>query len=361
MADVATEFGDQSLSPALEALWDHLVQKNLYVTGGFGPSADNEGLTFDYDLPNATAYAETCAAVALVFWASRMLGQGPKARYADVMERALYNGALVGLSQDGTRFFYDNPLESRGSHHRWIWHHCPCCPPNIARLLASIGTYAYGVAEEGIAVHLYAASEANLEIAGLSISIHQETAYPLDGQVTLTLEPAQPATFSLYLRVPGWARDMSVKLNNAVIETEGVIADGYLRLHREWRAGDQIILDIAMPVVPVYSHPAVGANQGRVTLTRGPLGYCLEEQDNGPSLNELILQRGSRFRCEPAEDLAGAIALLGEAMREKGSEADGLYRVAQPTRSTTTVRAIPYYAWDNRCSGEMLVWIREEP
>ena len=173
MADIATEYGDDSLRTALDRLWDDLVSKRLYVTGGLGPSADNEGFTSDYDLPNETAYAETCAAVGLVFWASRMLGMGPNARYADIMERALYNGSISGLSLDGSLFFYENPLESRGTHNRWKWHRCPCCPPNIGRMVASIGSYFYGLSEDALAIHLYGDSTARFEIEGRQVGLTQ--------------------------------------------------------------------------------------------------------------------------------------------------------------------------------------------
>lgn len=360
MADVSTEFGDDSLKPALEALWAHLTEKNLYVTGGFGPSAHNEGLTFDYDLPNETAYAETCAAVALVFWANRMLGLGPDRRYGDVMERALYNGALVGLSLDGTRFFYDNPLESRGSHHRWTWHRCPCCPPNIARLVASVGTYAYGEAEDEIAVHLYCESVAELETAGAKICIRQETRYPFEGRVVLTIEPDREVEWTLSLRCPGWSPKVAAAMNGAPVDVAAHEHAGYLRLRRRWRAGDRVELDIAMPVERLRAHPRIGADQGRVALQRGPLMYCLEEADNGAGLNSVVLRSGSRFRCEVTEDLGGATVLVTEAVREATADDAPLYGPEAPAWREALVRAVPYYAWDNRAEGEMLVWARQE-
>ncbi|RWF39256.1 MAG: glycoside hydrolase family 127 protein, partial [Mesorhizobium sp.] len=173
MADIATEYGDDTLRLALDRLWDDLTTKNLYITGGLGPSAHNEGFTSDYDLPNETAYAETCASVGLVFWASRMLGMGPNARYADMMERALYNGSISGLSLDGSLFFYENPLESRGKHNRWKWHRCPCCPPNIGRMVASIGSYFYSLSDDALAVHLYGDSTARFNIAGVPVTLTQ--------------------------------------------------------------------------------------------------------------------------------------------------------------------------------------------
>lgn len=360
MADVAAEFADDTLRPALEAVWAHLTQRNLYVTGGFGPSAYNEGLTYDYDLPNATAYAETCAAVALVFWASRMLGRGADHRFADVMEQALYNGALVGLSWNGTRFFYDNPLESRGAHHRWTWHHCPCCPPNIARLLASIGTYAYGVSTESIAVHLYAAGEARLSMGETPVRLRQETAYPMDGRVVLTVDPETPVTFALLLRLPGWSPEVTMAVNGVPLGAEAPSEAGYRVLRRAWRPGDRIEIDIAMPVRRLYSAPEIGANQGRVAVARGPLVYCLEGADNAAPLNALLLGTQARFRCEPMEALGGAVALKTEGLREE-SVGEGLYRALAPHRRPEAVPLcfVPYYAWDNRAPGEMLVWLRE--
>lgn len=360
MADVSTEFGDDSLKPALESIWDHLTQKNLYVTGGFGPSAHNEGLTFDYDLPNETAYAETCAAVALVFWANRMLGLGPDGRYADVMERALYNGALVGLSMDGTRFFYDNPLESRGQQHRWTWHRCPCCPPNIARLVASIGTYMYGEAEDEIAAHLYCDSVAKLETAGTGVTIRQKTHYPVDGNVMLTVEPETPSDFTLALRLPGWSPTVMIRINGQPIDVAELQEKGYARITRRWQAGDTVELDIDMPVQRLYAHPKVGADQGRVALQRGPLVYCLESVDNGSDLNSFILPRESSFRCEPVEALAGLPALVTTGLKEASTAGQDLYTTDEPQRTATEIRAVPYHAWDNRAPGEMLVWIRQE-
>ncbi|WP_062119064.1 glycoside hydrolase family 127 protein [Aureimonas sp. AU40] len=359
MADVSTEFGDESLKTALDALWGHLTDKNLYVTGGFGPSAHNEGLTFDYDLPNETAYAETCAAVALVFWANRMLGLGPDRRYGDVMERALYNGALSGLSLDGTRFFYENPLESRGTHHRWTWHRCPCCPPNIARLVASVGTYMYGEAEDAVAVHLYCESEADLDVAGTKLRLSQTTAYPTDGAVKLAVDPAEPARFTLHLRLPDWAGATVAKLNGEVLDIASSSRNGYLAIERQWSAGDTVELDFEMPVLRLHAHPKVGIDQGRVALQRGPLVYCLEETDNGAHLHSLLLDRQSAFRCEEAADLGGAVCLVAEGVRETAA-GEALYTPQEPAREQAVLRAVPYHAWDNREGGEMLVWLRQE-
>lgn len=357
MADVATEFSDDSLDPALEALWSHLTDRNLYVTGGFGPSKDNEGLTFDYDLPNETAYAETCASVALVFWASRMLGRAPDARFADVMERALYNGALAGLSADGTHFFYDNPLESYGDHHRWRWHRCPCCPPNISRLIASIGTYFYGVAEDELALHLYCQNTAEFEIAGARIGVAQETVYPKDGRITVTLTPETPVEFTLSLRVPGWAKGFSLAVNGEASDAKP--ENGYLRLQRRWTAGDRVELDLQMEPEMLYAHQKVAPDQGRVALLRGPLVYCVEETDNKAPLNAYVLKDDARMRLDHAEGLGDAVALEIEAIFES-QPTDALYVTTPPERKSVSLKAIPYYLWDNRAPGAMLVWLRRE-
>ena len=213
MADVAMETGDESLREALDKLWDDLVSKRLYITGGMGPSKDNEGFTEDYDFPNATAYAETCATIGLAFWSHRMLGFGPDVRYADVMEQAIYNGALSGLAQDGSRFFYENPLESNGTHNRWEWHRCPCCPPNISRLVASIGTYIYSCADEAIAVNLYCQSTGSFEVSGGKAVIKQETNYPWDGAVRISIENNGAGEFTLAARIPEWSIGATAKLN----------------------------------------------------------------------------------------------------------------------------------------------------
>lgn len=360
MADIATEYGDASLRPALDALWTHLTDRNLYITGGFGPSAQNEGLTFDFDLPNDTAYQETCASVALVFWAYRMLGMGAVGRYGDIMEQALYNGALVGLSLDGSRFFYDNPLESRGQHHRWIWHRCPCCPPNIARLIASVGTYMYGVADDAIAVHLYCAGSATLDLPAGAVTLTQHTRYPDDGAIAIDVATAVATPFTLALRIPGWARQATLTVNGETVDPTAVTVEGYARLTRTWQTGDRVELTLAMPVETVHSSAAVGANQGRVALMRGPLVYCLEGVDNGTALNSLVLPAGSTFTPEELSGLAGVVGIAADGLRETAADAAPLYSTAARIRTPVRLKAVPYYAWDNRESGEMLVWIRQE-
>jgi DUF1680 family protein len=361
MADLVTEHGDETLQAALNSLWDDLVTKRLYVTGGLGPSADNEGFTSDYDLPNEAAYAETCAAVGLVFWASRMLGSGPDTRYADIMEQALYNGALSGVSLDGTRFFYENPLESRGGHHRWSWHRCPCCPPNIARLITSVGSYAYGVSDSEIAVHLYGENEARLNLSGGTVRLSQRTQYPWDGLIAITVGLDEPAAFSLLLRVPTWCSTATLKVNGEAVDLAAILHKGYARLERTWRSGDRVELALDLSVQRLYAHPNVRQDRDRVALRRGPLVYCLEGTDNHLPLNRISLSRDTVFEARFEEDLLGGVVTLqADAPVETDEDwPDVLYRTEPPQAKPTRIRAVPYYAWDNRNPGEMLVWLRE--
>lgn len=361
MSDIATEFHDGEIEAALEALWGDLTTRKMYVTGGIGPSRTNEGFTHDYDLPNLTAYAETCAAVGLVFWSSRMLGLGPNGRYADIMEQTLYNGASSGLSLDGTRFFYENPLASRADHRRWEWHRCPCCAPNIARLTASVGSYMYGEGQDAIAVHLYCDSTARLDIGGRGVEIVQQTRYPWDGQIRLNVNPERAVDrFTLHLRVPGWAAGYRLKVNGAAIEAKA--AQGYLTLKRDWQAGDQIDLDLEMPVLALHAHPLVQDNAGRVALQRGPLVYCLEGTDNEASLPTLSVTLPLSAQTRQLDTLAPGLMVLeleGSADRLTDWKS-ALYRDVPTIGEPATLTAIPYFAWANREPGEMSVWIRRK-
>ncbi|TPK21881.1 glycoside hydrolase family 127 protein [Mesorhizobium sp. B2-5-9] len=361
MADIATEYGDDTLRVALDRLWDDLTTKNLYITGGLGPSAHNEGFTSDYDLPNETAYAETCASVGLVFWASRMLGMGPNARYADMMERALYNGSISGLSLDGSLFFYENPLESRGKHNRWKWHRCPCCPPNIGRMVASIGSYFYSLADDALAVHLYGDSTARFDIAGTPVTLTQASRYPWDGAVEITVEPQAPVEFTLHLRVPAWSSKAKLEINGEAIDLAEVTSDGYAAIRRQWKKGDRVRLDLEMPIERLYANPEVRQDAGRVALSRGPLIYCVEATDNDSRLHRLTLPRTAGIEAHDEPDLLGGVVTLSATAQADAGDGwqDGLYRSEPPAKVETRLTAIPYFAWDNREPGEMLVWLRD--
>lgn len=360
MADLAAELGDDSLKRACEVLWNDVTLKRMYVTAGLGPDAANEGFTTDYDLPNATAYAETCASVALIFWAQRMLNIDCDGGYADVMERALYNGALAGLSRDGAHYFYENRLESAGDHHRWAWHHCPCCTMNVSRLVASIGGYFYSVGEDVVAVHLYCSNTAELNVAGQAVRLRQETDYPWSGDVKINVETKSPAAFSLRLRLPDSRQPVQLTVNGAPAEHE--LVKGYAVLGRTWRDGDTVSLQLDLPVERIYAHPAVKADVGRVCLKRGPLIYCMEGADNpgvGPARVRLAPDAAIEA-VDRAELFDGTVTLVAAGAAAVAAGWDGaLYRHEPPRREPAELTLIPYYLWDNREPGEMMVWLAE--
>ena len=360
MADIAAEFDDASLIATCKTLWADLTTKRLYVTGGLGPSARNEGFTADYDLPNETAYAETCAAVGLIFWAHRMLLAEGDARYANTMELALYNGALSGLSLDGERFFYDNPLASRGGHRRWAWHRCPCCPPNIGRLVASLGQYVYSTAPGEAAVHLYIAGHARLVVDGLGVSLQQRTRYPWDGAVQLRVRAEQPVEFALRLRIPGWCRSARLAINGTPVDIASMMDRGYAHVRRRWQKEDGVNLQLDMPAERIYANPEIAADVGRVALKRGPIVYCLEAADNDAPVHRVALPRSNPIEPHFEPDLLTGVGVLtAESVAVGGWKTDALYRTDPPGAQPITLRAIPYSFWSNRDSEEMSVWIRE--
>jgi DUF1680 family protein len=361
MADLVAERGDAAMKSVLEGLWSDVTTKQMYITAGLGPSKFNEGFTAYYDLPNDTAYAETCASVALIFWAQRMLNLECDGVYADVMEQALYNGALSGLSREGTHYFYQNPLESDGSHRRWEWHPCPCCTMNIARLVASIGGYFYSTGSDVLAVHLYGSNTGRLSVGENRVRIRQETEYPWSGAVRIRVEPEAAAEFTLKLRVPGWARDASASVNGKSIDTN-TRTRGYLEIRRRWTPGDTVALDLPMPVERLYAHPEVRADIGRTALKRGPLVYCLEHADNdGIALERARLPRDAKIEAREMPHLFDGIVGISAAGRAVGVGGwdDRLYQSAPPDVAHADLLAIPYYLWCNRGPGRMLVWIPE--
>jgi DUF1680 family protein len=362
MADLAADLGDESLKAACERLWQDVASKRMYVTAGLGPSASNEGFTRDYDLPNDTAYAETCASVALIFWAQRMLNLDCDGKYADVLELALYNGALAGLSRDGTQYFYDNKLESDGSHCRWEWHPCPCCTMNVSRLVASVGGYFYSTGDDVLAVHLYGGNAAKVSIGGQKIRVRDTSSYPWCGTIRIDIDPEAPAEFALKLRIPGWAREARLRVNGRVVPVDTILVRGYADIRRTWSPGDTVELDLPTPVERIYSHPNVRADIGRVCLQRGPLVYCVEEADNkGAAVDRIRLPRSAQVETVERPDLFdGVVTVVAEGKEARAEDWDGaLYRPAPPSSTDRRVTAIPYYLWSNRQPGKMLVWIPE--
>lgn len=362
MADLAGEIGDASLLKACERLWDHLHTKNMFITGGIGSTGKNEGFTYDYDLPNETSYAETCAAIGLVYWNQRMLQLECDGKYADAMERALYNGVISGVSLDGKKFFYANPLASIGDRHRKEWFGCACCPPNLARLLASLGGYVYSQMTDDLVVHLYVQGEAKFDLHGQQIIFKQKTEYPWNGSISIKINLDKSDIFGVKLRIPDWCKRAKLKVNNEEIEITGKLEKGYVRIEREWKNNDLIELDLFMPIERIYSHPNVRQNANHVAIQRGPIVYCLESIDNVDFLHKLSLTKEGNLTSIYEESLLGGVVkIVGEAkLTDDPNWKEQLYSTDKPKNKPFQITAIPYYAWDNREPGQMRVWIQEE-
>ena len=359
MADLAVELNDEKLKRACEVLWRDVMDTKMYVTAGLGPSASNEGFTVDYDLPNQTAYAETCASVALIFWAQRMLHLELDGKYGDILELALFNGALSGLSRDGEHYFYANPLESDGTPTRWEWHTCPCCTMNVSRLVASVGGYFVSTAADGIALNLYGGISTTVEMAGTKVALREISTYPWSGDIRIEVDPESPATFDLKLRIPGWCEGATLKLNGAVVTATPV--NGYVTINRAWSKGDVVTLDLPMPPRRLYANPGVLMDAGRVALKRGPLVYCVEEADNpGGRVQRFRLPREAELRTSTRADLFnGIVTLNADAIAVDEVEFKPLYRTTPPKEKSATLTALPYYLWANRGQGSMVVWVPE--
>lgn len=340
MADVAVLKNDTGYIAALHRLWDDVVLRKMYITGGIGSSRHNEGFTEAYDLPNYDAYCETCASVGMVFWNSRMNRLTGDAKYIDVLERSLYNGALAGISLAGDRFFYVNPLASRGDHHRQEWYGCACCPSQVSRFLPSVGNYVYGTSEKALWVNLYIGSKAGIVFDDKeSTEVEIRTDYPWDGKVTVTLaHGTAPLNKEIRLRLPQWCENYDIAVNgeeNAPHRVE----KGYIVLEGKWPTGSEITLNLEMPVEAIAADPRVKENTGKRAVCRGPLIYCIEETDNKENFDEAVLTPDALYtaRFDPA-------LLDGTVMISAVSSGD-------------SIRFIPYYAWDNREAGKMKVWI----
>jgi uncharacterized protein len=363
MADAARLGVGADYGPALDRLWDSVAGTKLYITGGVGTAQfGDEGFGTPNNLPNEKAYCETCAAAAGIFWNARMNGLRADAKYADLLELALYNGFLSGVSLSGDRFFYENPLESAGQAARDSWSDPACCPSNVVRVIPQVGGWMYAQDRDGIFVNLYAGSTADIRRETGIVRIVQETAYPWDGRIKLIIDPERAGEFNLRLRIPGWALDRPVKselyvyaeppASAPVIKMNGRTlpakpgADGYLEIRRKWRKGDVVEMALPMAVRFVRAHPAVEADRGRLALMRGPLVYCLESADNAWPLKDLKITSGSIVAAEFRASLLGGVAVL----TGRGASAAG---EARP------FTAVPYYAWANRGPGGMTVWIPE--
>jgi len=366
-ADVARELGDKKLAAACRRLWEDAVHRKMYVTGSPGSLYTGEAFASAYELPNAEAYAETCATIALIFFSWRMFQIDRDSRYVDVMERALYNGMLSGVSLDGKKFFYVNPMSSEpgktlsnGAHHipRSEWFGCSCCPPNVVRTVAEVGQYFYASEERNLWVNLFNTNEAEVEVAGTKVKIAQQTDYPWNGTVNFTVSPVKKARFALRLRRPDWCADTQIKVNGKAVKPE--LEKGYLVLDRTWQTGDAVEYVMAMPVELVYANPLVQEDCGRATIQRGPLVYCIEEADNGNKIDQFVVTAEMRFTpCQVKGLPKYIVGLKTSAQRLTAPAKDApLYTTKHPEYQTVPLIAIPYYAWTNREFGAMAVWIR---
>lgn len=367
-ADVAALTGDTGYMKAMKTVWEDVVYRNMYLTGGIGSSGSNEGFSTDYDLPNENAYCETCASVGMVLWNQRMGRLTGDSRYIDVLEKSLYNGALDGISLTGNRFFYGNPLASVGKNYRREWFGTACCPSNIARLVESLGNYIYGYDEKNIWVNLFVGSTTSIKLGKQEIPLTMETDYPWNGKIKLSLSPEKKTRFGLHIRIPGWALGEAVpgglyafddpspvkftlQLNDKDIPYK--IENGYLVLDREWKKGDRIVLDIPMEIKRVHSRPEVKANEGRVALQRGPLVYCIEGADNEGQAWNLVLPDNISFSTEEKQILAEHVIAIQMTIPVIEVSPDGL-----GVRTTEKkISAIPYYTWNNRQQNPMQVWL----
>jgi len=362
MTDLAGELSDPTLLRACERIWDNLCGKRMYITGGIGNLKQNEGFTHDYDLPNETAYCETCASVALIMWNQRLLQLDCDGRYADVLERTLYNALPAGVSLDGKRFFYENPLSSRGVHHRQIWFGCACCPSNLSRLFASLGNYIFSRNSDELTVHLYVQSSTiRQKVAGASIRLALETHYPWEGRVQLMIEVDRETDFTLRLRIPGWCRSHQIRIREKLIKPP--LEKGYALIRRKWQSGDIVEIDFEMPVERMKSNPAVSFNHGRVALQRGPIVYAVEDADLEASAWDIILPENSNLQARWDANLLGGVTVIeGSALVPVQPHVnDDLYqKETRPQFIVTPFRAIPYCVWDNRQAGAMSVWIKDQ-
>ncbi len=355
--DLVDETGDERVLQMLLRVWENTISRRTYITGGIGNEARHEGFTKDYDLPNRTAYQETCASIALIFWAHRMGLLLEEARFFDALERALYNGALAGIALDGKNFYYVNPLESDGTHHRRPWYACACCPPNIARLIASLGGYLYAQTDSDLWVNLYVESRAKVALAGREVVLQVRTNYPWEGTIEVQVVEGAPVEFGLHLRIPDWCAQPRLMLNGKPLPLE--IQKGYAVVRRHWQPEDRLTLELPMTPVWMEAHPRVEADRWQVAIQRGPLVYCLEEIDQPAPLERMAVDTSSplRYRWEP--NLLNGIGVIeGGAVVLDDDSAWGnrLYRPLTP-RQRATFRAIPYYAWHNRQPCPMRVWM----
>lgn len=370
MADVAALTGDTSYVHAIDRIWDNIVSKKLYITGGIGATNQGEAFGKNYELPNMSAYCETCAAIGNVYVNYRLFLLHGDAKYYDVLERTLYNGLISGVSLDGGGFFYPNPLESMGQHQRQPWFGCACCPSNICRFIPSLPGYVYAVKDNQVYVNLFMGNEAELKVGGKKVILHQETRYPWDGHVTLTVDKNAAGTFAMKIRIPGWVRNQvvpsdlytysdgkrpgySVKVNGEAVTS--ALEQGYFTIERKWKKGDRIELQLDMEVRTVKANGKVEADRGRMAVERGPIVYCAEWPDNDFNVLSLLMNQHPQFEVVEKPGLLYGLNQIKTSVQTLEYDEQG--RLLAKDRQLTL---IPYYAWAHRGPGNMAVWLPSE-
>lgn len=370
MADVAALTGDTSYVQAIDRIWDNIVSKKLYITGGIGATNQGEAFGKNYELPNMSAYCETCAAIGNVYVNYRLFLLHGDAKYYDVLERTLYNGLISGVSLDGGGFFYPNPLESMGQHQRQPWFGCACCPSNICRFIPSLPGYVYAVKDNQVYVNLFMGNEAELKVGGKKVILHQETRYPWDGHVILTVDKNAAGTFAMKIRIPGWVRNQvvpsdlytysdgkrpgySVKVNGEVVTS--ALELGYFTIERKWKKGDRVELQLDMEVRTVKANGKVEADRGRMAVERGPIVYCAEWPDNSFNVLSLLMNQHPQFEVVERPDLLYGLNQIKTPVQTLEYDEQG--RLVVKDQELTL---IPYYAWAHRGPGNMAVWLPSE-
>lgn len=368
MADVAALTGDSAYMRAIDRIWDNIVSKKYYITGGIGATSQGEAFGKNYELPNMSAYCETCASIGNVYLNYRLFLLHGESKYYDVLERTLYNGLIAGVSLDGGSFFYPNPLESMGQHQRQPWFGCACCPSNVSRFIPSLPGYVYAVKDNQVYVNLYLSNKATLKIGRKSVTLSQETRYPWNGDIALTVDKNSAGRFAMKLRIPGWVRNQvvpsdlytytdgkrlsyQVKVNGELQEAE-LGADGYFTVTRQWKKGDKVELHFDMEPRVVKANARVEADRGRVAVERGPLVYCAEWPDNDFDVLSVLLNRQPSFTVTEKPDLLYGLNQIQTPAQTLKYDAEGRLSVQD-----VTLTLIPYYAWAHRGSGRMAVWL----
>lgn len=371
MADVAALTGDQNYIHAIDAIWDNIVTKKLYITGGIGATSNGEAFGKNYELPNMSAYCETCAAIGNVYVNYRLFLLHGEAKYFDVLERTLYNGLISGVSLDGGAFFYPNPLESMGQHQRQAWFGCACCPSNICRFIPSLPGYVYAVKDRQVYVNLFLSNNTNLQVGGKSVALSQTTDYPWDGDINIRVDKNQAGQFAMKIRIPGWVRNQVVPSNlyqytdnkrlgasctvNGTPVEVNISSDGYLTIDRKWKKGDVVKMHFDMQPRTVRANYKVEADRGMVAIERGPIVYCAEHPDNNFDITSALINQTPQF-----EILNGQVAGTPLVMLKTDAQTLDFNKAGKLTVSDVQLTLIPYYAWCHRGSGKMRVWLSQD-